>query len=244
MEDYSWLDIISLTLMLLLAIKGMINGLVREVFRLVGIIGGLYLASRFANEAGGFINDNILALHNSSSLYLIGFLALFFTVWLFCLFLGYVFSKFAKVSGLGFVNSLGGFLANGAKVFLIFSALFVAVSNVEFLQSKISKFTQKSFMYPIFVKTGEYIINMDASKLSFLDKNETLGDKLHINSSGVDGDDENKSKSIENTLKNTIVDGAKKEIDLKVDNALDRASSGMKKLADEANKTIKEKTNG
>ncbi len=177
MNEFSWLDIISLTLILLLAIKGLINGLVKEFFRLLGILGGIYFASRYAQMAGEMIDKQVLSLQNSSSLYLIGFLAIFFGFWIICLLLGNLFSKFASFSGLGFVNAIGGFVANGAKVFLVFATIFIVISHIEFIQTRIQKFTNKSFMYPIFMKVGSYIVNMKPKNLNLPNLNIDMTDK-------------------------------------------------------------------
>lgn len=70
MANVSMFDIISLALVLILGIKGIINGFVKEVFGLLGIIGGIYFASRYAPVAGKMISDHIFAFGNQASLYL------------------------------------------------------------------------------------------------------------------------------------------------------------------------------
>ncbi len=164
--DYALLDIITLTLILLLAIKGMINGLVKEFFRLLGIVGGVFFASRYADMVGQLVNDNIYEVTNKSSLYIIGFLAVFVSFWLVSLFFGFLFSKFVKFGGLGFIDSMGGFVVNGATIFLVFSIIFVAVSNIGFIQDSLKKYTDKSFMYPIYVDAGGYLINLKPEDLN------------------------------------------------------------------------------
>ncbi len=165
MEQFAWIDIITLGLILILAVKGVINGLIKEVFGLIGIIGGIYLATRYADMAGVWINKNLFTFGNESSMYLIGFLSVLVGFWIISLILGALFAKLIKLSGLGFLDKFLGFLVGGAKIFLIFSVIFVAVSHVEFVQEKLNKYLKNSVMYPIFVKTGTYIINMKPNKL-------------------------------------------------------------------------------
>jgi len=86
MENVSIFDIISLSLILILGIKGVINGFIKEVAGLVGIIGGVFVASRFAQEAGTFIDTNIYHIQNSASLYLIGFVCVLVIFWLLSIF--------------------------------------------------------------------------------------------------------------------------------------------------------------
>lgn len=88
MENISMFDVISITLILILGIKGIINGFVKEVFGLIGIIGGIYFASRYAPEAGGLINDHIYHFSNQASMYLFGFIGVLVVFWVSSIFLG------------------------------------------------------------------------------------------------------------------------------------------------------------
>ena len=59
MDLVTWFDIIIIALVLMLGIKGILNGLIKEAFGLIGLIGGLIIASRFSDLAGEFITKNI-----------------------------------------------------------------------------------------------------------------------------------------------------------------------------------------
>lgn len=54
MDFVTWFDIIVIALVLILGIKGILNGLIKEVFGLIGLIGGLIVASRFSDVAEKF----------------------------------------------------------------------------------------------------------------------------------------------------------------------------------------------
>ncbi len=165
MENISLFDIISLSLILILGIKGVINGFIKEIFGLVGIIGGIYLASRYAQPAGEFANRNLYAFENKASLYLIGFIAVLVLFWALSLFVGYILSHVLKMSGLDGLDKLAGFFVGSLKIFLVFSVLAIALSNIQFIQSRIQKYTDKSFMYPLFVEVGRYIIKLDTNDI-------------------------------------------------------------------------------
>jgi membrane protein required for colicin V production len=83
MENITMFDVASVGLILFLGIKGILRGFVKEFFSLVGIIGGIYYGSRYAQAVGNYLDTNFLNLQNKSSLYLIGFIALFTTFWLY-----------------------------------------------------------------------------------------------------------------------------------------------------------------
>ncbi|NOX14853.1 MAG: CvpA family protein [Epsilonproteobacteria bacterium] len=165
MENFSLFDIISLSLILILGIKGVINGFIKEVFGLVGIVGGIYLASRFALRAGEFIDANIYAFTNKASLYLIGFIAILVLFWIASIFIGFILAHILKISGLSGLDKLAGFIVGGLKVFLVFSILAIALNNIAFIKSRTQKYMDKSFMYPIFLETGKYIVKLDTNNI-------------------------------------------------------------------------------
>lgn len=165
MEHISLFDIISLSLILILGIKGVINGFIKEVFGLVGIVGGIYVASRFAQSVGLFIDKNIYAFENKASLYLIGFIATLLLFWILSIFIGYILSHLLKMSGLSGLDKLAGFVVGSLKIFLVFSILAIALSNVEFIRTRIQTYINKSFMYPIFLETGRYIVKLNANEV-------------------------------------------------------------------------------
>jgi len=165
MENLSIFDIISVSLILILGIKGVINGFIKELLGLVGIVGGIFIASRYAEEAGALINQNIYKLDSSATIYLAGFIAVLVLFWLASIFLGHILESILNMSGLGMINKLAGFAVGSAKIFLVFSILAVTLSNIEFIKSKTDEYLSTSFMYPIFVETGTFIVKYDTDKM-------------------------------------------------------------------------------
>ena len=175
MENISIFDIISLSLIFILGIKGVMNGFIKEVFGLVGIVGGIFVASRFAEQMGQLIDKNLYQLENSATLYLVGFIAVLIAFWILSLFIGHLLESLIKMSGLGGIDKLAGFLVGSAKIFLVFSILAVTLSNIDFIKTKADEYMINSFMYPIFVETGTYIVKMDSKKIT-KDLKNTLGE--------------------------------------------------------------------
>jgi len=172
MVDFNYFDITIAAIVLLLGIKGFMNGFIKEVFGLVGLIGGVYFASRLAGTAADFIDKNFLHLENVALLKLIGFLAILIIVWLGATILGSIFSKLTSASGLGFLNRLFGFIAGGGKYFLIFALIVTALSNVSLVKDNLEKHVEDSVLYPYLKQAGSYLINLDPSKLG-LDSTST-----------------------------------------------------------------------
>ncbi len=165
MENISLFDIISLALILILGIKGIINGFIKEAFGLIGIVGGIFLASRYAQNAGEIVQNNFYNFENKASLYLIGFISVLILFWLLCIFLGFIIAHLLKMSGLGALDKLAGFFVGSLKIFLVFSILAIALSNIAFIKSRTDKYMSKSFMYPIFIEVGRYIVKLDTSNI-------------------------------------------------------------------------------
>jgi len=183
MIDFNYFDVVIAAIVLLLAIKGFMHGFIKEVFGLVGLIGGVYFASRLAETAAGFIDKNFLHLENVALLKLIGFLAILIIVWLGATILGSIFSKLTNASGLGFLNRLFGFIVGGGKYFLIFSLIVTALSNISLVKDNLEKHVQDSILYPYLKKAGSYLINLDPSKLGLesTSTSQVVKDVINLN---------------------------------------------------------------
>ncbi|MBT8343733.1 MAG: CvpA family protein [Sulfurovum sp.] len=165
MMDFNYFDVTISAIILILGIKGFMQGFIKEVFGLLGLVGGVYFASRLSDKAAAFIEANFLQLENASLLKLIGFLAILIVIWLSATVLGSIFSKLTSESGLGFLNRLFGFIAGGGKYFLIFALIVTALANVTLVKDNLEKYINDSVLYPYLREAGSYLINLDTSDL-------------------------------------------------------------------------------
>jgi membrane protein required for colicin V production len=166
-----WFDAVIIGITLILAIKGFFNGFVKEIAGLIGLIGGLYLASKFFHQAGVYINENLISIKNSAAVDLVGFIAVFIGFWLSVVFLGFLLNKILKISALGLLDKILGFIFAGAKFFLLISVIFVMLYKVEFIKEKAQKYIKHSMVFPICLMVGEKIINFSPKDLEKLTKN-------------------------------------------------------------------------
>jgi membrane protein required for colicin V production len=173
LSTFNYMDIAVATIVVILGIKGLMNGLIKELFGLIGLIGGVYIASRMAEQIGDMIDKELLHLDNPAALKLFGFIAVFAGVWVVSVLFGSLLSKMIQMSGLGFVNGLFGFVFGGGKYFLIFALIITALSNVTLVRENMGKYFDDSVLYPYLKQAGSYLINID---------NETFH-KVDINSS-------------------------------------------------------------
>ena len=165
MMDFNYFDVTIASIILILGIKGFMQGFIKEAFGLMGLVAGVYFASRFADSAAAFIDTNFLHLENTSLLKLIGFLVILTIIWLGATIIGAIFSKLTSQSGLGFINRLLGFIVGGGKYFLIFALIITALSNVTLVKDNLEKYVKDSVLYPFLKESGAYLINLDPATL-------------------------------------------------------------------------------
>jgi len=164
-SDFNYFDITIASIVVILAIKGFLQGFIKEVFGLIGIIAGVYFGSRYAPQAATFVEENFFKLENSALLQLIGFLAILIVIWLTATIIGAIISQLMNASGLGFLNRLFGFIAGGGKYFLIFALIVTSLSNVTLVKENLEKYVDDSILYPYLKEAGEYLIQIDTSAL-------------------------------------------------------------------------------
>ncbi len=157
--DFNYFDVTLGAIIIILSIKGFVNGFVKELFGLLGLVGGIFVASRMSDEAATFIDTNIYHLGSYSALKLIGFVAILAIIWGVCVILGILFSKLTDASGLSFINRLLGLVVGGGKYFLIFALVVTALSNIRLVQENLLKYVDDSKLYPQFMKVGSMLIN-------------------------------------------------------------------------------------
>jgi len=165
MMDFNYFDVTIASIILILGIKGFVQGFIKEAFGLLGLVTGVYFASRLADDAAAFIDTNFLHLENPSLLKLIGFLLILTIIWLGATIIGAIFSKLTTQSGLGFLNRLLGFIIGGGKYFIIFALIITALSNVTLVKDNLEKYVKDSVLYPYLKESGAYLINLDPASL-------------------------------------------------------------------------------
>lgn len=165
MIDFNYFDITIAAIVLILGIKGFVNGFIKEVAGLVGLVVGVFLASRLSDRAATVIDSNFLHLQNNALLKLLGFLTILGMVWLTAIIIGAIFSKLINHEPT-LISRFLGFLSGAGKYFIIFALIVTALSNVQLAKDKLYKFVEKSHLYPYLVKSGSLLIHIDTPPLS------------------------------------------------------------------------------
>lgn len=162
MENINMFDLIVVVFVTVLGLKGLFRGFTKEFFALVGIVGGVFVASRLSNDTGKIINT-VIPIQNDNTLLLAGFIVALVIFWIIAYILGLVLEKVFKMSGLGFFDRFLGFVFGAGKIFLLFSIISYAVSQVKIINDIIEPKLDNSIIFPILMKTGSYIIKLDTS---------------------------------------------------------------------------------
>jgi membrane protein required for colicin V production len=165
MQEFSTFDMIVVGISVVLGLKGLFKGFIKEVFGLVGIIGGIFIASRMSEVVGNLVKP-IIGIESNATLSLIGFVATLIGFWIIVYILGSILSKITEMSGLGAVNRLLGFIFGTAKIFLIISVIVYALYQIESFKSTLNEKLSKSLVFPYLVETGGFIVKLDTSKFT------------------------------------------------------------------------------
>ena len=188
--EFNYFDIIVSLIVLFLGLKGIINGFFKELFGLLGIIGGIFVASRVGDRVGQYVSDLIFKFENNAAISFTGFLVTLAIFWLFMIGIGIIFKKLSSISGLGIFDRILGFVFGASKFFLIAAVIAYATYSVKAMKGTIDSISKNSFMFPILVETGSVIMKLDPVEISN-DINETIDEG---------------TKAIQNKINETIND--------------------------------------
>lgn len=231
MQNFTVFDIVIVSITVLLGLKGLLRGLIKEVFGLVAIIGGIFVASRMAAEIGKAVAP-LLALENTATIKLMGFIIGLIGFWAIIYVAGIILSKIFSMSGLGFFDRILGFVFGSAKIFFIFSVIAYALYQVQSFKDLMNSKVADSITFPLLVKTGGFIIKIDPSdfaknikenvsndKKEQIVEDEDLIEKKTLIQEAAQTAKEIKDKTIESG--SAVVDTVKKSVNEKVDEIAD-----------------------
>jgi len=164
--EFNYFDIVVSAIILLLGLKGIINGFFKELFGLIGIIGGIFIASRVGDQVGLYLSNLIFKFDNSAAIGFTGFLATLAIFWLGMVLVGAIFKKLSSLSGLGILDKILGFVFGASKFFLIAAVIANAAYNIKAIKSTIDSSLSSSTLFPVLVSTGAFIMKIDPVQIS------------------------------------------------------------------------------
>ena len=239
MQDFSIFDLIIIAITLILGLKGLFRGLIKEVFGIIGIIGAIFVASRVSKDVGDAVAP-ILAIQSEATLKLIGFIIALIGFWLVVYTLGVIISKIFSASGLGAVDRIFGFVFGASKIFLIFSVIAYSLYQVQSFKKVMDEKFASSFVMPHLISVGSYIIKLDTTSITnSVDKvvdttkaSEIIDDTKNNIKQGI----ESTTESVKETVKEEIVNNIEKKIEETKTTTQEQVDTTKEKLKSIANK--------
>ena len=152
------IDIGILLLILLLAWKGYFNGLMRELVGFVGLIGGIFVASRAADPLAKVL-AGILHMGNPALLKLLAFLLVLGIIWGGSAFVGTIFASL-RAHPHALTSKISGMLVAGVKYFLIFSLISASLTGSALIRDNFAHTLNQSRLLPTLNRMGSLLINL------------------------------------------------------------------------------------
>lgn len=179
--DLSYFDLAVGSVVLLLGLKGLLNGFSKEVFGLIGIVGGVFVASHLGGIIGNFLSDFIFHFESTTAINLVGFIFALGIFWLLMVALGSGFKKLSTLSGLGPLDRGLGFVMGSSKFFFIISIIVYALFSVSAIRENFEQKLSSSYLYKPMFATGNFILHIETNSTASLlndlntsDNNTTL----------------------------------------------------------------------
>jgi len=171
--DLNYFDIAVGSIVLLLGLKGLLNGFSKELFGLVGIVGGIYVASHIGGYIGEFLNENVFHFETVTAVNLVGFVFTLGIFWMLMVALGEGFKKLSTLSGLGALDRGLGFVVGSSKFFFILSVIVYALFSVTAIRENFGEKMKESIFFEPMLATGDFIMHIETGSFISTDNNET-----------------------------------------------------------------------
>lgn len=181
--DLNYFDVAVGSIVLLLGLKGLLNGFSKELFGLIGIVGGLFVASHIGGAIGKFLNDLFFDFETTTAVNLIGFVFSVGIFWLLMVALGAGFKRLSSLSGLGSLDRVLGFVVGASKFFFILSIIIYALFSVTAIRENFGEKMKTSIFFEPMFATGNFILHIETKDVtSLLDSNESDKNISHSSS--------------------------------------------------------------
>ncbi|MDP2077592.1 MAG: CvpA family protein [Sulfuricurvum sp.] len=185
----NYFDVAVGSIVLLLGLKGLMNGFSKELFGLIGIVGGLFVASHIGGPIGRFLNESLLHFETSAAVNLVGFVFTVGIFWLLMVALGAGFKRLSSLSGLGIVDQILGFFVGASKFFFIMSVIVYALFSVTAIRENFGDKMKDSVFFEPMVATGDFILHIETGEVVNM-----MSDSNESDSHAADDKDQEKEK--------------------------------------------------
>jgi len=154
------IDLIVGSLILVLGLKGILNGFRRELFGFAGLIGGVFIASRSADPLANLVEHRLFQLSNPAALRLIAFILVLILIWGSIALLGRYLESRNTSQSPGALSRFFGFLIATSKYFLVFAMILSALYRTPLIRNSLHKHVQSSLLFPYLNQAGRMVIHL------------------------------------------------------------------------------------
>jgi len=151
----NWLDVIWLIIIIFFLIRGVMKGLFREIFGLLGIFIGLIVAVNYSEEVGNIIRGEITSLSPQIAKLII-FAIIFVGIALIGGLIGLIFHGMSKYSPVKGIDRGGGLILGLLEGGVVCSIILIFLT-ISPLAENINRWKKDSTMSPYLMKIGPFV---------------------------------------------------------------------------------------
>jgi len=158
---YHIVDVVIVGLAAFLAIKGLVNGFIKELLNFITIVGGVILAAKYNTKVVEYINEqNLIPQIPEEFAKLAGFILIVLSVWLVISIISSIITKVTSDST-GFLSRILGYILSAARYLFIFSLIIFGMSQADFFKKSTEKFNKEAQLFKPMAEIGAEILNID-----------------------------------------------------------------------------------
>ena len=161
MDKFSYIDIGIIVLLILLSLKGIWQGIIRGLASFLGILLGIFFASRFYDGLGEWFATNIYNLGSPELNALVGFVIIITLIWAGFLLLGEILFRMVRFTPLVSVDAALGLAFGFCKAFLLLSIIVFGISQIAWLKNFSQNIEQNSSIFPMMKNLSIKIMNLE-----------------------------------------------------------------------------------
>ncbi|TLE08673.1 CvpA family protein [Helicobacter bilis] len=163
METKHYVDIAVIIIVAVLGLRGLKNGLIHEIMGVLGVVLGIYFASKYCIDGAKYIELVGLSFENRHILLMFAFILILALVWIGFLVLGVIVARFVVIlPEIAIINYFGGYVFSALKYFVILCVVVYGLTQVGFLKDPIKNLTEGTRSYPIMYEVAEKIMSIEA----------------------------------------------------------------------------------